>query len=126
MPSQFVARNGIFAQGNSQVTGSATISGSLLNLGNVNFGQNALITGVWTIGSPLITVRNYLAGAGTQNAGLAFGGNNFITYVSCTEEYNGTVWTAGGALINATIVSGGAGTQNAALSIGGATPTIVA
>jgi len=41
----------------------------------------------WSAGSALITARGYLAGAGTQTAGLAFGGTNG-TYGICTEEYN--------------------------------------
>jgi hypothetical protein len=39
----------------------------------------------WSSDGNLITARSSLAGAGTQNAGLAFGGS---PSVSCTEEYN--------------------------------------
>ena len=54
-------------------------------------------TGAWSTGGALATTRYQLAGAGTQNAGLAIGGRiNGST--SCTEEYNGTSWSAGGAL----------------------------
>jgi hypothetical protein len=52
----------------------------------------------WTAGGALITARDSLAGAGTQNAGLAFGGSPGL---SCTEEYDGTSWTACGTLITA-------------------------
>jgi hypothetical protein len=35
-----------------------------------------------------------VAGAGTQTAGLAFGGYPFYpVYYANTEEYNGTSWT---------------------------------
>lgn len=44
-------------------------------------------TGVWSTGGELNVARYGLAGAGTQNTGLAFGGYT-NTYVSCTEEYN--------------------------------------
>ena len=62
----------------------------------------------------MITGAATLAGAGTQNAGLAFGG-----YDGCTEEYDGTSWTAGGAMITARKLLAGAGTQNAGLAFGG-------
>jgi hypothetical protein len=42
-------------------------------------------TGTWSTGGALITGRYNLAGAGTQSAGLAFGG---YPGGSCTEEYS--------------------------------------
>jgi hypothetical protein len=40
------------------------------------------------------TARNALAGAGTQTAALAFGGNASTWYnTGATEEYDGTSWT---------------------------------
>jgi len=62
-----------------------------------------------------------LAGAGTQNAGLAFGGYAGFSSLSCTEEYNGTSWSSGGALINGRSgeESVGTGIQSSALKIGG-------
>ena len=72
--------------------------------------------GTWSAGGTMITARGYLAGAGTQNAGLAAGGG---AGVSCTEEYNGTSWSAGGALIIARYALAGAGTQNEGLVFGG-------
>jgi len=71
----------------------------------------------------LSTARYYLAGAGTQNAGLAFGGG-FPTR-ACTEEYDGSSWSAGGDLITARFTLGGTGTQNAALAFGGRSPGYV-
>ena len=68
-------------------TGSATISGSLAVTGSVGFAYETLSTAAWSTGGALITARFGLAGAGTQNAGLAFGG--YTPIVSCTEEYNG-------------------------------------
>lgn len=44
-------------------------------------------TGTWSTGGALNTGRYYLAGAGTQNEGLAFGGYTNVN-LSCTEEYN--------------------------------------
>ena len=77
----------------------------------------------WAAGGALITARGRLAGAGTQNAGLASGG--FFPLTSATEEYDGSSWTAGGALITARLDLAGAGTQNAGLAFGGASPGIV-
>jgi hypothetical protein len=45
--------------------------------------------------NPLNTARYGLAGAGTQTAGLIFGGYVATpTSTGATEEYNGTSWTA--------------------------------
>jgi hypothetical protein len=69
----------------------------------------------------LITNRQSIAGAGTQNAGLAGGGYVYQTgkSVSCTEEYDGTSWSAGGTLITERKNLTGAGTQNEGLAVGG-------
>jgi hypothetical protein len=59
--------------------------------------KSVLASAAWSSGSPLITARSALGGAGTQTAGLAFGGytgGSNITAV--TEEYNGSGWAAGG------------------------------
>jgi hypothetical protein len=74
----------------------------------------------WSAGGALITARDALAGAGTQNAGLAFGG--VTSAVSCTEQYDGTSWTSCGTLITARQQLAGAGTQNAGLAFGGSAP----
>ena len=39
----------------------------------------------------MTTARRSLAGAGTQTAGLAFGGVTGATFLSVTEEYSGAV-----------------------------------
>ena len=93
-------------------TGSAQITGSLSVTGSVDFSYISGSAGAsaWSAGGAMITARYNLAGAGTQNAGLAFGGLAPAS-VTCTEEYDGTSWTAGGALITAAFVLAGAGTQ---------------
>ena len=62
-----------------------------------------------------------MGGAGTQNAGLAFGG----TFCNHTEEFNGTSWSEGNNLIQARTHLGqaSAGNQSSALAIGGHTPS---
>jgi hypothetical protein len=82
--------------------------------------------GAWVTGGNLATARNALAGAGTQTAGLAFGGDTG-TPSTATEEYDGTSWTAGGNLGTARLLLGGCGTQTTAAAFGGTTsfPTAV-
>jgi hypothetical protein len=63
-----------------------------------------------------------LGGAGTQTAGLAFGGvDPSPGKTTATEEYGGTSWTSGGALPTAKSHMAAAGLQTAALSFGGST-----
>jgi hypothetical protein len=80
-------------------------------------------SGTWSTGGNMITARGRLAGAGTQNEGLAFGGYVF-GFSNATEEYNGTSWSTGGNLSAAKRYLGGAGSQGAGLAFGGGTPTI--
>ena len=77
---------------------------------------------IWSVGGALIQARIKLGGAGTQKAGLAFGGTADSTLVSCTEEYNGSSWTANSSLIRARCSLAGAGTQTSALAFGGFSP----
>ena len=68
----------------------------------------------------MINARLNLAGAGSQNATIAFGGQcNSATALVCTEEYDGSAWTAGCTLITGRYGLAGAGSQNAALAVGG-------
>ena len=65
------------------------------------------------------SVRRFPGGAGTQTAGLAFGGIAGAAALNATEEYDGTSWTAGGNLGTARYQVGGAGTQTAGLCFAG-------
>jgi hypothetical protein len=68
-----------------------------------------------------------LAGAGTQTAGLAFGGEtNGGNPSAATEAYNGTSWTIDTSMSTARRFLGGTGTQPAGLAFGGLTTTQVA
>jgi len=70
------------------------------------------------------TARYALGGAGTQTAGLAFGGSS-PAVSTATELYNGTSWTSNPtSLATARGGLGGAGTQTLGLAFGGATPTV--
>jgi hypothetical protein len=67
----------------------------------------------------LNTARRNLAGAGTQTAGLGFGGYD-TALTAATEEYNGHTWTTSPPGLNtARGYLGGCGTQTAALAFGG-------
>ena len=92
---------------------STILSGSILlpttentsSAGNIwfdgtNVKYSTLGASTWSAGGALIIARRSVAGAGTQNAGLAAGGLGNSS-VACTEEYDGSSWTAGGALITA-------------------------
>jgi len=81
--------------------------------------------GVWSVGGSLNTARRNLAGCGTQDAGLSFGG--YVSAVSAiTEEYNGSSWCTAGNLNTARQSLAGCGTQTAGLSFGGTTGTVSA
>ena len=66
------------------------------------------------------TGRQLLSGAGTQTAGLAFGGN--VSPSGATEEYDGSTWAAGGTMGTARYRLAGAGTQTAGLAFAGLNP----
>jgi hypothetical protein len=55
--------------------------------------------GTWATGNNMNTARQELAGAGTQTAGLAFGGIDTAN-TGATEEYNGTTWTTSPGSLN--------------------------
>ena len=82
----------------------------------------------WSSGSPLITGRVALGGAGTQTAALAAGGSLPVSpyQVTATEEYNGSGWSSGGNMGTARYALAGSGTQTAALAFGGSSypPTV--
>jgi hypothetical protein len=77
----------------------------------VNYGQ-------WAASGNLNTARRSLAGSGTQNSALSFGG--FGAAISAvTEKFSGSTWAASGNLNTERYSLAGSGTQNAALSFGG-------
>jgi hypothetical protein len=65
-----------------------------------------------------------LGGAGTQTAGLAFGGLDTAN-TAATEEYDGSTWTTSpGSLATARRYLRGCGTQTAGLAAGGTSPPL--
>ena len=67
------------------------------------------------------TARNMPQGAGTQTAGLAFGGSSPVTGV--TETYDGSTWTEVNDMNTARGQGGGSGTQTSALVYAGEDPS---
>jgi hypothetical protein len=78
--------------------------------------------GAWATGNNMNTARHALGGAGTQTAGLAFGGS-VPPVTGATEEYDGTNWATGNPLNTARRYLGSAGTQTAGLAFGGSIPS---
>jgi hypothetical protein len=89
--------------------------------------SNEIALGAWATGGNLGSSRYKLAGAGTQTAGLVFGGLETVgqTIQNLTEEYDGSTWTAGGNMGTATDWLAGCGTQTSALEFGGETALFV-
>ena len=88
---------------------------------NGNFKLQTFLAASWASGGNLSTARYLLAGAGTQTAGLAWGGRATPIY-NVTEEYDGSTWTSGGNYPKVVSSHGGTGLQTAALSVGGLNP----
>ena len=80
--------------------------------------------GSWASGGSLNQSRYSLGGAGTQAAGLVFGGYSAPSRRNETEEYNGTAWSEQSNLNLARNELTGAGTQTAALAAGGNGPPV--
>jgi hypothetical protein len=90
-----------------------------------NSNINAITQAAWASGGNLTTGRMYLAGCGTQTAGLAVGGATTpfpSTSRDETEEYNGSSWSEQNNLTTARKYLAGCGTQTAGLAFGGSTP----
>ena len=79
---------------------------------------NVTSTGAWRAGNSLNTARQKLEGAGTQTAGLAFGGDTG-SVVAINESYNGTTWTEVADLNTGRKDFAGAGTQTSAIAMAG-------
>jgi len=85
--------------------------------------------GTWASGGNMVNSYYGRAQAGTQTAGLVFGGRNNnpaspVVNSNATEKYDGTTWTANPTGLNTSRrYLSGCGTQTAALAFGGVDPT---
>ena len=120
----FPAAAGDFIQSTASDPSPATIGDVWYNNATYAFKvASVTTTASFASGGNLNTARFFGAGAGTQTAGLAFGGsiNPYPTISAKTESYNGTSWTNEANLpspLGGLDVSG-TGTQTAALGFGG-------
>jgi len=76
----------------------------------------------WSEVGDLNTGVDGLAGAGTINAGIVFGGQKGpspFPIINCTEQYNGSSWSVTTGMITSRLNHGGSGLQNAAIAFGG-------
>ena len=77
----------------------------------------------WTLGGDYPSARYGLASAGTQTAGLAFGGEDGSdNKTNVSAAYDGSSWTAGPNINSARGQTSGTGTQTSALLAGGRGP----
>ena len=93
---------------------------------NVLKGVAATTAGAWATGGALNQARiGAQNGAGTQTAGLVYGGlvETTGTYLNQTEKYNGSSWTEVNNLNTARNSGAAGGTQTSALLAGGSGPT---
>ena len=105
-PGSFIA-----AGGNSNLAASEEF----------NFSANITTGATWASGGALPVARSSAAGAGTQTAGLGFGGYA-PGITNTTLKYDGSSWTAVNNMGTARALLGGCGLQTAALAFGGNTP----
>ena len=103
------------------VTGAAAVPGTrfvVLTITNPNL---EITQDCWSVTGSLSAIKASAAGAGIQNAGLSFGGQN-PTVIATTEKFNNTTWSASTALSSSRYGLMGCGIQNAALVAFGYTP----
>ena len=110
---------GLFAGG--QNTGATAVLGVTQEYAET---ANVITGGAWASGGNLGTARNRIGGAGTQTAGLAFGGSvspggGEPTVTNLSESYNGSSWSEGNNLGTSRYGVQGCGPQTAALAVGG-------
>ena len=98
---------------------------STATIGNTeeyNKSANVITAAAWSSGTSLPSNRWNTSGAGTQTAGLCWGGATgpgTPTFLNTTFEYDGSSWTGGGATPINSINQFGAGIQTAAIGGGG-------
>ena len=73
----------------------------------------------WSSGGSMSSTRAIFGDAGTQTAGLVFGGTAGSGHTNVTEEYNGTAWTSVSNMNLAKSDNAGDGSQTVALTFGG-------
>jgi|TARA_R110001606_G_C15359839_1_gene648399 hypothetical protein len=98
--------------------GAGDSSSSTFTVGYNNLTENYNGTSWSSSGNYPSGTKCFIAAAGTQNAGLAFGGGSGNYATGATNEYDGSSWASGGSM-GSSMCLYGTGTQNAALVFGG-------
>ena len=113
-------RNHAGGAGNST---SAWVAGSNPNSAlteEFNITALTVTAAAFSSGGNLPSAKRLMGAAGTQTAGLVFGGFDGGGGLNTTEEYGGDSWTSGGSMNTGRWNLQGAGTQTAGLASGGA------
>ena len=114
---------GTAVRSNAGVMTSAKTGELFYDATNLNFiyrNPNITSAGAWRTGGALNTAKRQIGGAGSQTAGLAFGGETGTAEVNETEAYNGATWTEVNNLNTARISMASAGHEGTSiLSVGG-------
>jgi hypothetical protein len=87
MSSEFVARNGIIALNNTQITGSLNVSGSIVTTGDIS-GSNSLFTGT-------ITAQTLVVQTVSSSITYSSGSNIFGNKATDTQQFTGSVLITG-------------------------------
>jgi len=92
MSSEFVARNGIIALNNTQITGSLNVSGSIVATGDIT-GSNSRFTGT-------ITAQQLVVQTITSSIIYSSGSNIFGNDITNTQTFTGSVGITGSLIMS--------------------------
>ena len=79
---------------------------------------NTSYRNIWSSSADMNVARAYLAGCGTQDSALSFGGSNGRN-LTTTEKFDGNTWSSTGYMNSGRNGLAGAGGQSNALAFGG-------
>ena len=101
----------------------SSLSDTFNKTAEFNRSVNTITAGAWASGGAYPSATYTAGGAGTQTAGLGFGGNAPGGVTNTTFTYDGSTWSSVPATLGtARYCLGGTGTQTAALAAGGEIP----
>ena len=98
-------------------------SGNVSTVEQFNSSTNTITAGAWASSGALNVPRQQTYGAGSQTAGLIFGGEGPPGARNQTEEYDGSTWTAVNNMPATNKDHAGFGIQTAAVACGGSPTT---
>jgi len=103
---------------NNSNFGIQTAAVTIGSIGPISAAVDTYNGSTWTSGTSYPSPVSNIGAAGTNTAGLAWGGDQDPGYLNTTNEYNGS-WTSSNTIPAARSNSACAGTQTAGLSVGG-------